>query len=126
LIHLDTSFLIHAMRRGSNEDSVLRSWIQQGLEIGISVVAWTEFRCGPAAPQIVTFAQRIVGDLIPFDGSAADLAAQLFNHNGRRRGTLMDCMIAASAITNRARLATSNPSDFVRLTSAGLDLAHPS
>ena len=42
---------------------------------------------------------------------------------GRRRGTLGDCLIAATAVNAGAELATGNLADFRRLSDAGLVLA---
>ena len=47
MFHLDTSFLIRALVAGSPQDVALRGWLQSGLPIGASVIAWTEFLCGP-------------------------------------------------------------------------------
>jgi len=47
----------------------------------------------------------------------------LFNRAGRRRGSLLDCMIAAIALRAGAALATANQADFRRLRAAGLRLA---
>ncbi|HLA77332.1 MAG TPA: PIN domain-containing protein [Vicinamibacteria bacterium] len=120
MIHLDTSFLIRALVRGSTEDQLLRDWLRKGEPLGMSTVAWAEFLCGP-----VDVAQRQMVDLIvsqrtPFAEDDAVLAARLFNDSGRRRGSLADCMIAAAAIREKAPLATKNPSDFERFRSAGL------
>ena len=123
MIHLDTSFLIRALVRGSSQDKRLRGWLGGGELIGMSTVAWAEFLCGPIEPQHVRLVARIIQQRVPFDEEDAALAAQLFNRSGRRRGSLADCMIAATALRREARLATENPSDFQRFEEIGLPLA---
>jgi len=123
VIHLDTSFLIRALARGSVEDRRLRGWLAAGAQLGISAVSWAEFLCGPVEPAHVALVARIVDDPLAFTASDAALAARLFNHAGRRRGSLADCMIAAGALRVGASLATADPSDFRRFAGAGLKIA---
>ncbi len=120
MIHLDTCFLIQALVRDSVADRRMREWLRGGESLGISSVGWAEFLCGPLASSHLALARRIVTVQVPFDGEAARLAADLFNAAGRKRGSLLDCMIAATAIIEQASLATMNPSDFQRLAEHGL------
>lgn len=121
--HLDTSFLIHALVPGTPEDRRLRQWIGQGTTVAMSSVAWAEFLCGPVSDQDRQRAGAVIGTPLPLVGADAARAAGLFSAGGRRRGTLPDCLIAATAVAANATLATSNPDDFQRFTSRGLKLA---
>ena len=123
MILLDTSFLIRALVVGSAQDRQLRRWLADKESIGISSIAWTEFLCGPVQPALIEVVRRFVTVRAAFDEDDALLAAQLFNGSDRRRGSLADCMIAATAIRARAALATANAADFRRFASAGLELA---
>jgi predicted nucleic acid-binding protein len=122
LIHLDTGFLIGALRRGSREDQRLRGWLAKGEFVGMSVVTWTEFLCGPVEAAGIDLAARIIDEPEPLVAGDALVAARLFNLGGRRRGSLTDCMIAAVAIRVGAELATTNAADFRRFEPAGLTL----
>lgn len=123
MIHLDTSFLIRALGRGSAEDRALREWLGAGEEIRISAVAWGEFLCGPLGSDEASLSAEVVGEPVPLDAAAAALAADLYNRSGRRRGSMLDCFIAAVALSSGARLATTNQADFRRFAGAGLVLA---
>lgn len=122
IIHLDTGFLIRALVSGSGEDRELRAWLRRGAALGMSAIAWAELLCGPLTAEHTDIAGRVVGDRVPFGEDDAALAARLFNLSGRRRGTLMDCMIAATALGAGAALATTNAADFRRFTVAGLEV----
>lgn len=125
MIHLDTSFLIRALLSGSPEDVALRAWLRNGLPVCASAVVWTELLCGPLTKRQADLAALVIGEPIPFGREDAALAASLFNAAGRRRGSLVDCMVAAVAIRGKAALATANEADFARFVPHGLRLATP-
>lgn len=122
MIHLDTSFLIRALASKSPEDRKLRVWLKGSEPLGMSCISWAEFLCGPVGVEDVELAGRVVQDPIAFLGADAVLTARLFNLTGRRRGSLTDCMIAATAIRTGASLATADPADFRRFEPAGLTI----
>ena len=95
-------------------------WIADGVKLGMSAIGWIEFLCGPLDSGQLALAAAIVGEPEPFVLEDSSRAAELFNRAGRRRGSLVDCMIAATAIRTGARLATANRADFKRF--AGLRL----
>ncbi len=123
MIHLDTSFLIRALVQGSLEDESLRVWVAAGETLGMSVIAWTEFICGPVNDTALSLASVVVKKRLDYTEAMAVTAARLFNGSGRRRGSMIDCMIAAAAIETNATIATANPSDFRRFKAFGLVLA---
>lgn len=88
----------------------------------MSALAWTEFVCGPVSSAAAEAASRLVGEPLPFTAVEANRAASLFNETGRRRSSLVDCMIAATAIEAGDRLATANAGDFTRFARLGLEL----
>jgi predicted nucleic acid-binding protein len=122
-VHLDTSFLVRALVRGSREDRLLRLWIQQGGVIAISSIGWAEFLCGPVSEGDRPRVRTILGAPIAVGEIEAEHAARLFNVGGRRRGSLPDCLIAATALAAGATLATSNVQDFVPFEEEGLKIA---
>lgn len=89
----------------------------------MSSIAWTEFLCGPLDDTDRNLAAEIVTERVPYTIRDAESAAELFNEGGRRRGSLIDCMIAAVASRRGASLATLNPDDFRRFEALGLRLA---
>lgn len=123
MIHLDTSFLIGALAPDSQEDARLREWLGANRPLGMSTVAWAEFLCGPVDEAALSVASVVVGRQSRFTEEMAVIAARLFNRSGRRRGTMVDCMIAATALAEEAAIATSNPDDFRRFEAFGLALA---
>jgi predicted nucleic acid-binding protein len=123
VIHLDTSFLVHALAAGTAQDQRLRGWLAAGEALGMSAVAWAEFLCGPVDAPVLELLDQVVSERAAFGEGEAMLSARLFNESGRRRGSLADCMIAAAAIRAGVSLATDNPKDFQRFEPAGLVLA---
>jgi predicted nucleic acid-binding protein len=124
VIHLDTSFLISALVPDSSADKQLRKWLIKGLPLGISTIVWTEFLCGPVKAHEIELAARIIPEQVPFVADDAELSARLFNLGGRRRGSLADCMIAATTLRCGASLATANPADFQKLEPSGLKIIY--
>ncbi len=121
MIHLDTSILIRMLKRGPAEARLLEAAAPDE-PVVVSAVAWTDFLCGPIGPAKEELASRIVGDHHNLTFEHVGIAARLFNDSGRRRSSRSDFLIAAVAIHDGARLATSNLADFRRFASAGLKL----
>jgi len=123
VIHLDTSFLIRALQPGSPQERRLLEWLRKGEPVGLSAIAWAEFLCGPVDDAVLGLARTLLGVPAPLDDRVAERAAVLFNASGRRRGTFVDCLVAATAIAEDAYLATENPRDFRPFVAGGLHLA---
>ena len=122
MIHLDTSFLIRGLVQGSAEDRALRKWLKEGEPLAMNTVAWTELLCGPLEESQLEHVTRVVSQRVAFLEEDSVVSARLFNESGRRRGSLIDCMIAASALRSGEPLATANAADFRRFAAYGLAL----
>jgi predicted nucleic acid-binding protein len=120
MVHLDTNFLILAMAAGSPHDAQLRTWINSGEAVSLDAIVWAEFACGPVTAAQLDAARAFVPSPQPFLAEDALRAAALFNDSGRRRGSLIDCMIAAVCLRLDASLATSNVQDFKPFERSGL------
>lgn len=124
MIHLDANYLILGGIESSPQNADLRRWLSQGEAASTSVIAWMEFVTGPVSPEVVEAIRQVVEDrIVPIGRDEAELAARLFNALGRKRALRYDCLIAATAIQSKARLATGNRSDFTLFEAHGLKLA---
>jgi predicted nucleic acid-binding protein len=87
---------------------------------GLNVIAWGEFLCGPVTPEQTLLASAAFPDPVMLTPQDAARAAELFNATGRRRGSLADCLIAATCLRLGASIATNNLNDFQRFMPMGL------
>lgn len=124
MVHLDTNFLIEALKPKSAEQArVLGWWSVAHEDVNVSSIVWAEFFAGPLSQAHEQTARTFFPSPEPFFAADAEFAAELFNKSGRRSRTLADCMIAAAAIRCGAKLATINTSDFQPFVQHGLTLA---
>ena len=124
MIHLDANFLIGVANRHLPVEAALVGWLQQGEGFAASAIAWAEFLNGPVKPSHVQQMNVLIENrVISLGRHEAEKASQLFNQTGRRRGSMPDCFIAATAICANARLATQNHKHFAPFVAAGLRLA---
>ncbi len=126
MICLDANFLIGGVIEARPESRHLLAWAAAGETFCTAAPAWYEFLCAPVTPaQIDAMQAFLKGGIIPFASAQAQVAAQLFNAADRPRRLRVDAMIAATAISQQAALATLNTADFKLFTSHGLVLAIP-
>lgn len=126
MICLDANFLIGGVTEARPESRQLLAWVKAGETFCTAAPAWHEFLCGPVSrPQINTMMAFLSKGIIPFEVSQAQIAARLFNAVKRSRRLRVDAMIAATAISQKARLATLNSEDFKLFAPHGLELAVP-
>ena len=123
MIHLDTNLLIDLVTIGSPHIAVIRRWLEEGEELAVSAIAWSEFLNGPHTKAQKDAVQAIVeGRILDFTAKEAVQASRLFHYTGRKRGSHSDCMIAASAMTRNVQVATRNIADFEKFVPHGLML----
>jgi len=122
----DANFLIGGVIEVRPESRDLLAWVEAGETFCTAAPAWYEFLCGPVSPsQVNTMLAFLTDGIIAFEESQAQTAARLFNAVQRSRRLRVDAMIAATAITQRARLATLHTEDFKLFAPHGLELATP-
>jgi predicted nucleic acid-binding protein len=122
-ILLDTNALIAL----SDSTDSLFQYIEMALRAGAQActcsVAWHEYVRGPLLDKDQDRALRVIESRIfSLDRRHAEVAAELFNQTGRRRGSTADCLIAANAVCHKAELLTRNLADFRPFVALGLSL----
>ena len=123
MVHLDTNCLVDIHSPKSRVRFWLREKLRLGERVSCSVLAWAEYLCGPLSREERELSwQLIEGSPAKLDGFVAELGAQFFNATGRRRGSLADCLIAATAVSHNAVFITLNERDFLPFESLGLKL----
>ena len=122
MICLDTNYLIRGVSEGTTEAAELVAWIEAGEILITPMLAWFEFLCGPVTEDQKTTMRAFLTAIIPFAEAEAVEAARLFNEIARKRPLRVDAMIAGTAITAKARLATRNRDDFRPFIAHGLTL----
>jgi predicted nucleic acid-binding protein len=123
MVHLDTNCLVDIHSPKSRVRFWLREKLRLGERVSCSVLAWAEYLCGPLSREERELSwQLIEGSPAKLDGFVAELGAQFFNATGRRRGSLADCLIAATAVSHNAVFMTLNERDFLAFESLGLKL----
>jgi predicted nucleic acid-binding protein len=122
-IHLDTNLLILMLAPSTGVAIKLAELAVKGNSFCCSAIAWAEFLNGPVNSSQIKAAEDVVQDrILNFTKEDARLAAELFNVGNRKRGTQVDCMIAASVILANGVLATLNKDDFRPFAAKGLEL----
>jgi predicted nucleic acid-binding protein len=84
------------------------------------VIVWAEFLCGPVTEDQIRLASQLFPRpevLLPEDAARG---AELYNATGRLRGSLADCLIAATCLGLNAAIATENVADFRPFEPMGL------
>lgn len=121
---LDTNFLIAAMLDGSPSQLQVDVWLDGDLSLVTNSIAWAEFLCGPLSHEHAGLASAIIEHVEPVTLEDAVMGAEFFNVGGRRKDSLRDCLIAATAIRLGDTLATWNLTDFTRFEPHGLKIWH--
>jgi predicted nucleic acid-binding protein len=122
MILLDTNYLINALKSGTPQALRLRQWIGLGERVETTALAWAEFLCGPVSDEDKRAATTLLPNPEPLLPEDAARGADLYNQTGRRRGSLADCLIAATALRLGASLASDNADDFRGFVATGLKL----
>ena len=111
---LDTSILVDFLRRKSKSDSLFVKLLQQKYQLHISIVTHTELFSGKRIWENEKLHQEI--EILCSGLSIMPLETEISKKAGKIRAqnnsTIIDAIIAATAINHRLSLATLNLKDF--------------
>lgn len=114
MIHVDTSALIASLTGSRTAAPVMRSFIRDGIRLGVSAPVLYEWLRGPRLADELSSQEILLPSraAFAFGVDEARLAADLYRRLKRPRGREMDIAVAACAIVNDAPLWTLDPGDF--------------
>jgi predicted nucleic acid-binding protein len=114
IVHIDSSALIDALTGPRRSLPRLRALVEDGHRIAVSSLVLFEWRRGPRVSVELSSQEALLPleAVVPFDGAAAVLAADLYRRLSRPRGREIDIAIAACAVVHGAGLWTLNTADF--------------
>ena len=113
-VHVDTSFLIHALTGDFPGIDSLEEAATRGERLRVSTLVLFEWLRGPRTDQELRLQERFTpaAEAVPFGVEEARAAAKVYRALPRARGRDVDIAIAACAIEHEAALWTLNPQDF--------------
>lgn len=121
---LDTSIIIDFLRRKDKENSLLFSFSQKDLRLSISIITHTELYAGKSVWEKEDALEELEKlfsglHLLPLQEEISVKAGELKAKYGV---SLLDAIIAATALIHKLDLATLNIKDFEKIS--GLDIYH--
>lgn len=116
-ILLDTSILIDFSRREDKADTALYKLQYAGYQLCISIITHTEIYSGKSIwekEETRKEAEELfsVMQILPLDVELSEMAGEIKSYY---RGTIVDSVIAATAIRYKLELATLNIKDFEKI-----------
>lgn len=114
--------MIRALVPGTKEALAIEEWLGSRELLSIPAVGWYEFLCGSTEEEERVAFALLKGGVLPFTPTEAQVAAFGFRSLNQPRRLRVDAMIAVTAITAKAPLATNNRADFEPFIAQGLEL----
>ncbi len=114
MILVDTSALIRSLTGSRDALDRMEELVGAGERLRLSTLVLYEWRRGPRTPEELAYQEELLpsAEALPFDASAALLAADLFQALGSPRRRQIDIAIAATTLSAGAQLWTLNVDDF--------------
>ncbi len=118
---LDTNALIALSDPHHEMFQAIEASLRRGARASTCSVVWHEYVRGPLLDKDRARALRVIESrMIALERRNAEMAAELYNATGRRRGSTADCLLASVAINTKAELMTLKISDFELFVPYGL------
>jgi predicted nucleic acid-binding protein len=121
VIHLNTNMLIDPVTSQSAQVIMVHRWVKNQIPLEVSVITWSEFFNSPHTEEQKNAVHAVSrGGIQPFTQVQAEFASRLFHMTGCKRGSHVDCVIAAAASCNHHPVATRHIAEFERFIPYGI------